>query len=120
MIRNRFRLTSAQRETLRNSSAFNQRAERIFLIGQNLQELTLLLLSKRLQIVEIKRRILVYGSSACLQQALREQQEQVEDLTQLVEDRFNVLGFLLEKPALRLEPLTPSAVPGSALRGYKL
>jgi transcriptional regulator of heat shock response len=105
MISNRFRLkTPILRETPRTSRAFNQRADRLFLLQQNLQELTLLLLSKRLQIIEIKRRILVYGSSACLQQALREQQEQVEDLSQLVEDRLKVLGFQLETPVLRSEP----------------
>jgi transcriptional regulator of heat shock response len=107
MIRNRFQLTPTLREKLCKSGAIaHQKADKIFLITQNLQELALLLLSKRLQIAEIKRRILVYGSSACLQRELRNHQEQVEDLTQLVEDKFSLLGFLLKQPALRSDELS--------------
>jgi hypothetical protein len=71
------------------------------------QELALLLTSKRMQIIEIKRRIVAQGSSARLVQELRSQSKQVEDLAQLVEDWLALLEQMREKPTTKPIELSP-------------
>jgi hypothetical protein len=75
--------------------------DKIFLIQQKLQELALLLLSKRLHVAEIRKRIVFSSSIGCLEQELKEQYEQIEDLTQLAEDWLNFLELLREKPTIK-------------------
>jgi transcriptional regulator of heat shock response len=109
MIGNRLRLTRELRKRLCEKGAIapNPQADKIFLIRQKLQESALLLISKRLQIIDIRKRILVYGSSPSLAQELRAQSEQVEDLVQLVEDWLNFLELLREKPTIKPKDLSP-------------
>jgi hypothetical protein len=104
MNANRFYFTPSLREKLRSDGraiASNQQTDKIFLIQQKLQELALLLLSKRLHVAEIRKRIVFSSSIGCLEQELKEQYEQIEDLTQLAEDWLNFLELLREKPTIK-------------------
>jgi hypothetical protein len=103
MIRNRYRLTPQQHQKL-SSKANELRltsdlADSQYLITNRLRELAVLLTEKTQQIANTRTRLAQRGTSPVLAREITEQQEQIEDLSQLADDWLKLLGLSQKKPA---------------------
>jgi PHD/YefM family antitoxin component YafN of YafNO toxin-antitoxin module len=103
MISNRYRLTPEQQQKL-SAKANELRlasdlADSQYLITNRLRELAVLLTEKNHQIVNTRNRLAQRITSPVLERELTEQQEQVEDLTQLASDWLKLLGLCQREPA---------------------
>lgn len=101
----RMRLKPLMREELYGEVTDSSQPYRdnFFIINHKLKELSLLLRTKRFHNAEIRERIFIYGSSACLEQELQDQYEQIKILSQLAKDWWALLSLTQKGPVAKLE-----------------
>lgn len=97
MIASRLYLAPTRQTKLLSESS-SEYDEALFLINLRLRELKLLLPLKQLALVQIRKRMASRGASVRLESELADQQEQIQDLTQLAEDWLNIAELITQQP----------------------